>query len=403
MSRPDPSPREARKRVFFHVGAPKTGTTYLQNVLFQNRDALADAGVLYPYTDRGQSFRSMQDFRGASWGAQGAEAFRGEWETVAERCRSWQGHTVIVSNELLGGSSVDRIERGVRSVTEDAVGGPVEVHVVFTARDLARQLVSDWQEHVKHKHTVTLEKFVDDLIELGLDAPAPFGELFWGMHDATYVLGRWAGDVPVENIHLITVPHPGGPRDALWRRFCSVVGLDPEAYETQTDRANISMGVAETELLRRMNVEVKDMDPGAYDLLARQYLGEQVLGNTSGKLTLPPGRMDWVTERSARLVGELRAAGYPVTGDLEELMPRPGDHEPHVSPTGLTEADLAAASFRAATALLRRAGRMRVRIRELEAGPGAPAEPRRRGPRTLARAAARRARGVARRAVGRRA
>ncbi|MBA2774812.1 MAG: hypothetical protein H0U36_12330, partial [Nocardioidaceae bacterium] len=57
------------KRVFFHIGAPKTGTTYLQNVLFQNRPALKAAGVLYPYSDAGQSFRSMQDFRGVGWGS----------------------------------------------------------------------------------------------------------------------------------------------------------------------------------------------------------------------------------------------------------------------------------------------------------------------------------------------
>ena len=65
-----------------------------------------------------------------------------------------------------------------------------EVHLVFTARDIARQLVSDWQEHIKHKHVVTLERFVDDLVELGIDAPRPFGQMFWGLHDPARVLGR---------------------------------------------------------------------------------------------------------------------------------------------------------------------------------------------------------------------
>ncbi len=180
----------ASKRVFFHVGAPKTGTTYLQNVLFKNRELLAANGVLYPYDDAGQSFRSMQDFRGAGWAGGRAAEFRGEWEAVAGRARGWDGSTVILSNELLGGSSAERIARGLRTVE------PAEVHVVFSARDFARQLVSDWQEHIKHKHTVTLEQFVDDLIEFGLDAPQPFGELFWGMHDATYVLARWGALVP---------------------------------------------------------------------------------------------------------------------------------------------------------------------------------------------------------------
>lgn len=135
----------APTRVFFHVGAPKTGTTYLQNVLFQNREALARRGVLYPYADPGQSFRSMQDFRGVGWGGTDASAYAGEWDEVAARIRDWDGHTVIVSNELLGGSRPERIAAGLESI------GDGEVHVIFTARDLARQLVSDWQEHIKHK------------------------------------------------------------------------------------------------------------------------------------------------------------------------------------------------------------------------------------------------------------
>ena len=349
-----------RKRVFFHVGAPKTGTTYLQHVLLQNKDRLAGASVLYPYDDHGQSFRSMQDFRGAGWGSQRASAFKGEWQIVADRAVAWPGHTVIVSNELLGGSSPERVAAGVRSVE------PAEVHVVFSARDFARQLVSDWQEHIKHKHQVTLETFVDDLIELGLDAPKPFGELFWGMHDAAYVLKRWAVVVPPGNIHIVTLPQPGAPKDTLWRRFCAVTGLDPDAYDSVTKSSNPSMGVAETELVRRMNASVQGMAPENYDPLVRILLAEEILGGQPPKLTLPSGRMDWVMERSRRLITELETAGYAVEGNLEELLPRPEDHATYVSPTELTEADLGPAAIRAATGLLQHAGRQRRHIVELE-------------------------------------
>lgn len=352
---------DGAKKVFFHVGAPKTGTTYLQQVLFQNRDLLADAGVLYPYEDFGQSFRSMQDFRGVGWGAHGPSRFAGEWDAVATRTRQWQGSTVVISNELFGGSEPGRIAAGVASVR------PADVHVVFTARDLARQLVSDWQEHIKHKHTVTLEQFVDDLIEKGLDAPKPFGELFWGMHDPVHVLERWARVVPAENIHLITVPQPGAPRDTLWRRFCQVTGIDPDAYETETRRSNASMGVAETELVRRMNSDLRDLPEEDYDRLVRIVLAERVLGGGTPRLTLPEGRLDWVLERSARMVAELRAAGYPVEGDLEELMPAPASHAEYLSPTTLTEADLAPAAVRAATGMLRHASTLREKNRELRA------------------------------------
>ncbi len=347
-------------KVFFHVGAPKTGTTYIQHVLLHNKDPLARAGVLYPYDDHGQSFRSMQDFRGVGWGTQRASAFKGEWTTVSDRAVAWGGHTVIISNELLGGATPERISAGVASVE------PADVHVIFSARDFARQLVSDWQEHIKHKHEVTLEQFVDDLIALGLDAPKPFGELFWGMHDAAYVLRSWAVAVPTENIHVVTLPAPGAPEDTLWRRFCDVTGLDHADYDAVTEHANPSMGVAETELVRRMNASVQGMPAENYDPLVRIQLAEHILGGQPPKLMLPPGRMDWVTQRSRRLIEELRTAGYHVVGDLEELMPRPEDHDGYVSPTALTEAELGPAAVRAATGLLQLAGRQRRQLVELQ-------------------------------------
>jgi hypothetical protein len=350
----------ADKRVYFHIGAPKTGTTYLQNVLYANRPTLAEHGVLYPYEDVGQSFRSMQDFRGVGWGRGAAAEFAGEWEKVAARAREWDGSAVIFSNELLGGASPERIEHGLATVE------PAELHVVFTARDFARQLVSDWQEHIKHKHTVTLEQFVDDLIEFGLKAPEPFGQMFWGMHDAAYILDRWAAFVPVEHIHVVTVAQPGGEPDSLWTRFCAATGLGRGGYDTEIERANPSMGVAETELVRRMNVEVQAMAPEFYDPLVRKILAEDVLGGGALRLRLPAGRMDWVMERSRQLIDQLTAAGYPVEGDLEELMPRPADHEGYVSPTDLADSDLADASFRAAVGLLQQAGRQRRRIAELQ-------------------------------------
>lgn len=348
------------KRVYFHVGAPKTGTTYLQQVLFQNRKALAGNGVLYPYARFGDSFRSAVDFVGEGWGSKPARSFAGSWDEVATRAREWTGSTVIVSNELLGGASADRVAARLQEL------GPAEVHVVFTARDLARQLVSDWQEHVKHKHRVTLEQFVDDLVEKGLDAPPPFGELFWGMHDAAHVLQRWATVVPPENIHLVTVPQPGAPRDTLWRRFCQVTGVDPDAYETETKRSNTSMGVAETELIRRMNEDARSIRDDDYDRLVRIVLAERILGGQSPRLTLPPDHLEWVSQRSRQLIDELKGAGYQVEGDLEELMPDPASHATYVSPTELTEADLAPAAIRAAEGLLRHSAMLRSKVRELQ-------------------------------------
>ena len=250
----------------------------------------------------------MQDFRGVGWGTQRAQRVQGRVEDRRRPGRRAGPATPsIISNELLGGADAERIAAGLASV------GPADMHVIFSARDFARQLVSDWQEHIKHKHEVTLEKFVDDLIELGLDAPKPFGELFWGMHDAAYVLRRWAVVVPAENIHVVTLPPPGrtqGHAVAALLRGSPVSTAG--GYDAVTERANPSMGVAETELVRRMNAYVQGMPAENYDPLVRIQLAEHILGGQPPKLMLPTGRMDWVMERSRQLIDELKSAGYPV-------------------------------------------------------------------------------------------
>jgi hypothetical protein len=104
------------------------------------------------------------------------------------------------------------------------------------------------------------------------------------------------------------------------------------------------------------------MPPENYDPLVRIQLAEHILGGQPPKLVLPPGRMDWVMQRSRTLIDELKVAGYQVVGDLEDLMPRPEDHEGYVSPTELTEAELGPAAVRAASGLLQLAGRQRRQL-----------------------------------------
>ncbi|MGH3470980.1 MAG: hypothetical protein ACRDPG_02910 [Nocardioidaceae bacterium] len=354
------------KRVFFHIGAPKTGTTYLQSILRKNKGGLARAGVLYPYESISESFDSMIDFRKTGWAGKPASRYDGAWENIAARIRSWHGHTVIVSHELLCSTALPQIKAGLAAVQ------PAEIHVIFSARDFGRALVSDWQEQIKHKHTVTLERFVDDLVSLGLDAPEPFGEYFWGMHDAAYVLDHWSKAVPKENLHVVTVPAPGGPKTALWERFAAITGIDAGGYDTEADRTNSSLGVVETELVRRINLGVQRMASEVYDPLVRLYLAEEVLGRRSPHICLPPQHYDWVVKRSRQLVEEIALAGYPIEGDLEDLMPVREYHSDYISPTDLDDGDLGHSAIIAATGMLRRAAATHRRSLRLEGDPRLP-------------------------------
>lgn len=39
-------------RVFFHIGLPKTGTSFLQSILWSNREELRRQGMLLPDVER---------------------------------------------------------------------------------------------------------------------------------------------------------------------------------------------------------------------------------------------------------------------------------------------------------------------------------------------------------------
>ncbi|MGH3877817.1 MAG: hypothetical protein ACRDSK_12370 [Actinophytocola sp.] len=354
--------RKPAGRVVLHVGAPKTGTTYLQNVLWHNRTALAEDGVLYPLKRPLEHFDATMDIRGMEWEGARRPEWDGAWKRLTARVRRWSGPTAVVSNEILGGANVEQIKRVVDSLR------PAEVAVVFTARDLARQLPSSWRENLKHRLRVTFERFVDDLIALGHDAPDPWGEMFWSLHHPIEVLARWEKVVPRENIHVVTVPQPGAPQELLWNRFAQVLGIDGRDYDAEVAGANSSFGVAQAELLRRVNAALPDEALGRHsDPLIRVALGENILVRASENapsVKLPAPRLAWVTEWSQQLIDGLRDAEYDVVGDLAELMPMP--HEtPPPQPEDVSAAELLDPAISTITGLLERLASERDEVARL--------------------------------------
>jgi len=339
--------------VYVHVGAPKTGTTFLQEVLWKNRKALADSGVCYPLRRPGEHFAATMDLRQMSWAGERKPEWEGAWERLAARVRAWDGPTAVISNELLGGASVEQVTTAVESLA------PAQVHVVFTARDLARQLPSDWQEQVKHRREMTLEEFVTDCVEEG--SHGRFGEAFWRLHDVLAVLGRWGAQLPAAHIHVVTVPQPGAPAGLLWERFAGVLGLDPAGFDTQVARSNTSLGVVECELLRRVNRGLRGrLAPQHYDPVIRVNLAGSVLAGLGGsRPLLPPRRYAWAVQHSARVVAGIRAAGYSVAGDLDELMPLPANAQ---EPVHVSDEDLLHSAVAAVAGLLVELEPMRERL-----------------------------------------
>jgi hypothetical protein len=306
--------RHRTRRVLVHVGAPKTGTSFVQDVLWLNRESLADQGLLYPADRFDEHFLAALDLLELPWGGLEKQAV-GAWNRLAARVRAWEG-TAVVSHEILATATRRQVRRALDSF------GEAEVHVVLSARDLVRQIPAEWQENVKHRRTLSYAQFLERITD-----PQRSGELaswFWGVQEVPDILDRWGGTLPPERVHLITVPKPGAPRDLLWQRFASVLGLDAAALEPETSRANASLGVPETALVRRINERVNGLLRNEdYRELVRELLAHRTLSLRTGspRLSLPPDVRSWAVDLSESWIEVLAERGYDVRGDLDELRP----------------------------------------------------------------------------------
>ena len=173
-----------------HVGLPKSGTTFLQQSLAANREALGDRGVLYPQTADDVMFRAALDVRGnhKAWGRKRREV-EGAWDELCLRARRHVGTTVI-SHELLAAASRHQVDAATTMLKG------LEVHVVVTVRDLARQLVAEWQEGIKHGRRLTFEEFH---ARVGSGHPSGDDSLarhFFAAQDLAEVLDRWGRWLP---------------------------------------------------------------------------------------------------------------------------------------------------------------------------------------------------------------
>ncbi|HNA98415.1 MAG TPA: hypothetical protein PLC19_03015, partial [Marmoricola sp.] len=227
------------KRLYLHIGAPKSGTTYLQAILEGNAAALAERGVLVVAAH--QRLRRVhaamairEDSRLAKLPPEAAAA----WDLLVAEIKSWSGDTAICSYELFAAASAEKAQKALAKLDG------IEVHVVITARDLARAMPSAWQERLKFALTEPLVTFAPDRT---MGARAQWG---WRTMDPAGVAQRWGASLPAEQVHIVTMSRRPTSKHEFWDRFASACQIDSAGLNLDQERVNESMGVVEAELLR---------------------------------------------------------------------------------------------------------------------------------------------------------
>ena len=358
-------------RVFLHIGEPKTGTTFLQQVMWGNRAALKAQGVVLPGHHPQDHFRASQDLRGIEkLPSDPAGSWTGEWDILATQARQAPGIAVI-SHELFSAAGEEQAARAVASLS------PAEVHLVLTVRDMASLLPAEWQETVKHRNARGWADWLGDVIDTESVSADRREYWFWRVHDTMAILELWSRFLPAERIHVITMPPPGTGPGVLWERFAGLLGIDPAVADLDCARPNASLGLPEIEFLRRLNQALPDDVPNwFYMWTVKEGVAHRALASRprQGRLALPADRDGWAKEQGDLLAAGLSASDYDVIGDLDDLRPRPSG-APSAAPDAVPAEAMLDAAVEAAAALV---------VNQYNKEHGRPKQDGRGGPRGLA-------------------
>lgn len=200
------------------------------------------------------------------------------------------------------------VRAGLRSIGH--VPGRRDPVAVVLADDLSVMLADTWSRRLQVGNHPAWSGWLghahhNDALPPALQLPA--------------VAAKWAAEVGPGNVHVMVGPDPGNrigelieapqPIPVLRNR------LSPEALEV----------LRHTNMVLRVLVRERDHRRVLETVLLPRMAREQ-----GARRVVPPEEWDWVTDQARRLRTEMADAGYPVHGDLDDLLPR----EPHPVPPG---------------------------------------------------------------------
>ncbi len=341
------------KRVVLHIGAMKSGTSFIQNVLHNNRERLFEHGILFACERWRQQVLAVREL--SERGGEGQEPITpdGPWQHLVDVVNEWP-ETAIISMEFLAPRRLPKIQ-----IIQEAFAGS-DLQVILTARDLARSLPAMWTESTQNRGVRTWEEFLD--LVRSTDKGQKPGRWFWRHQGIADITSRWADAVGRDHFTLVTVPPKGAPPGVLWERFAGVAGIPEGLCDTGGVRSNPGIDAASAMVLRALNerlAEDEDFTPRDYERFVKGVLAKQGLVKR-GRDRVPLGVDErWVRRRSNEELDRLRKLDIRVVGDIEELeaKPVPGLHTRDVSAEQQLEAALDGLTFMAQRNMQRWANR----------------------------------------------
>ena len=319
--------------VYLHVGLPKTGTTSIQAALDGARERLAACDIAVPGRSHQDHRLAAFDLLGQRVKGEDGPVVAGALDRLIAELDTSAARAAIVSDEELAIARPRQVQRLVSRLANH------RVFLVVTARDLARTVVSVWQQWIIMGSSLEWAAFSAAV----RDHDSRFssaGAAFWLRHDVARVLQVWGQQIPASRIRLVTVPNSSADPGLLLDRFGVATTLPSDWAGEAPLALNASLGVAELECLRRLNASVvSDLSQRQHRHLVEQGIRRNLRRTTSRAPVLPREDLAWVQDRGAALVGALRDLPYEVHGNLSELLPDPR-HTTDSRPDDLSDSEL---------------------------------------------------------------
>ena len=250
-------------RVVLHIGAMKTGTSFVQSVLGRHPEQLAAAGVgfLGSFVEQ---MRAVQD------GLRGEGNFRGWRDLVAG---ATDHGTSVISMEFLSFAGPERIAAFLDPLRDH------EIRIVVTVRDQLAVLPAQWQSHARNFGIASWDDYLREVC-----APKPARResrayrTYHRAQDLPQIVRLWAGRPEVSGVHVVTVPPSGAPRDELWLRFCRAADIAVSGIDVDAASDNVSIGYASCDALRRLNSNLFGRRPGVHRRSATAFAATESTG-----------------------------------------------------------------------------------------------------------------------------
>lgn len=301
------------ERLVLHIGAMKTGTTFLQSVFNTNPAPLAEAGVRFLGGRFGVQSLAVRDVLNLP---KAPKANRKRWQALVAELDDPAVQTGVVSMEFLSFART----RHLAAFFEPLAG--VDVEVVLTVRDMFRVIPAQWQTYVRNFGTDDWSQYQRRIVPGLLNRRGgQAAHTFHRAQDIETILERWRAVVPDDRIHLVTVPGPDAPRDLLWRRFLEAANLPPIEVDLSQTKDNSSVGYASCDFLRRVNNDLGDVRPVSYRRHMRPLINGALapLRSSEGKPALDRRTAHYAAQRNGELRQLLSDGPHPWVGDLADL------------------------------------------------------------------------------------